>query len=100
MTTEAPVVSSTSFDSSVSALSAPRSVQVLGTESFKRGIHAWEVNFDRIGNTRVGLARWPGLSLDCGLHSKDLQGETWFVDYDGMVKHNRRGVVSEMRERS
>ena len=92
---EAPVVSSTSFDSSVSALSAPRSVQVLGTESFKRGIHAWEVNFDRIGNTRVGLARWPGLSLDCGLHSKDLQGETWFVDYDGMVKHNRRGVVSE-----
>ena len=52
------------------------------------------MNFDRIGNTRVGLARWPGLSLDCGLHSKDLQGEAWFVDYDGIVKHNRRGVVS------
>lgn len=66
----------------------------MGTESFRRGIHTWEVNFDRIGNTRVGLARWPGLSLDCGLHSKDLQGEAWFVDYDGIVKHNRRGVVS------
>ena len=68
---------------------------MLGTESFRRGLHTWEVNFDRIGNTRVGLARWPGLSLDCGLHSKDLQGEAWFVDYDGIVKHNRRGVVSD-----
>ena len=68
--------------------------QVWGTESFRRGIHTWEVNFDRIGNTRVGLARWPGLSLDCGLHAKELEGEAWFVDYDGVVKHNRRGVVS------
>ena len=71
---------------------------VVATESFKRGIHAWEVNFDRVGNTRVGLARWPGLSLDCGLHSKDLQGECWYVDYDGVVKHNRRGVVTELKQ--
>ena len=69
----------------------------MGTESFKRGIHAWEVNLDRVGNTRIGLARMP-LPLDMPLHSRELAGEAWFVDYDGVVKHNKRGVLTELKQ--
>ena len=69
----------------------------VGTESFKRGIHVWEVNLDRVGNTRIGLARMP-LPLDVPLHSRELAGEAWFVDYDGVVKHNKRGVLTELKQ--
>jgi hypothetical protein len=69
---------------------------VVGTESLSRGVHTWEVTFDRIGNTRIGLARMP-MALDCGLHSKDLRGEAWFLDYEGKVKHNRFGTLSTLK---
>ena len=69
---------------------------VTGTESWAGGLHVWEVCFDRIGNTRVGIARLP-LPLDSALHSKKLVGEVYFVDYEGVAKHNEYGTLRTIK---